>query len=81
MAQIDAIRTLPAPIGYSVGGRSFWRGPYRADFTSQVLAGSRTNAGDSRPEPAIGAALRTYDASGKLRIVRLPPGYRMSIVA
>lgn len=81
MAQIDAIRNLPAPIGYSVGGRSSWRGPYRSDFTSQVLAGSRRSPDDARPAPALGAALRTYDASGKLRIVRLPPGYRLSIVA
>lgn len=81
MRQIDTTyRTLPAASGASArySSRQSARPEVPTQFIDERdhLASQRLRR---RPSPL--EVLRTYDAGGKLRILRVPPGYRTDILA
>ncbi len=86
MRQVDTVsRNLPVLIDTGAR-RTFFgrddRGAPRTEFLSQLIAEHHwpvPSIAGSRTSPA--EVLRTYDASGKLRLLRLPPGYRLSLEA
>lgn len=80
MPQIETTyRSLPVATS---GGRrfsSFQRTP-RPEFLSQLIAERHHMAPQRLKRRASPLeVLRTYDASGKLKLLRIPPGYRTDI--
>lgn len=72
MPQIGSIgRNLPVPLG--AGRRFMAAAPPRSAFVGQLM-GRR-----QRPAGTLLAALRTYDEGGRLRRLRLPPGYSLDL--
>ena len=82
MPQIETTyRSLPvAPSG---GTRySSFRAAPKPEFLSQLIAEREHLATQRAKRQATPLeALRTYDNGGKLKISRLPPGYRLSVTA
>ena len=81
MPQIETTyRSLPAATG--AGGRfSSFRQTAGPEFLSQLIAEREhlaTQRAKRRASPL--EVLRTYDAGGRLKILRMPPGYRTDIV-
>jgi hypothetical protein len=82
MRQIETTyRALP--VATSAGARfSSYRASPKPEFLSQLIA-EREHLSIQRVKRQATPfeALRTYDAGGKLRILRVPPGYRTDILA
>lgn len=80
MPQLDTVRGgLPIPAGPGAGYSS-GRGTPRAAFLSQLIAERHHMATQrARRQAPVAMALSTYDATGKIAIRRLPPGYRMTL--
>lgn len=82
MRQIETTyRALPVASG--AGTRfSSYRASSNPEFLSQLIA-EREHLSIQRVKRQATPfeALRTYDAGGKLRILRVPPGYRTDILA
>ncbi|MEO7221512.1 MAG: hypothetical protein ABIY37_03490 [Devosia sp.] len=58
------------------------RGTPRTEFLSQLIAERSRMAPQRLKRRATPLeVLRTYDAGGKLKILRMPPGYRTDIFA
>jgi hypothetical protein len=80
MPQIETTyRSLPASTG--PGTRfSGYRGTPKAAFLSQLIAERhQLSLQRTKRQAPIAEVLRTYDAGGKLKILRVPPGYRTDI--
>ena len=80
MRQIETTyRSIPVATG---AGRRFssYRASPKPEFLSQLIA-EREHLSIQRVKRRATPleVLRTYDAGGKLRILRLPPGYRTDI--
>ena len=80
MPQIETTyRSLP--VATSAGSRfsSFQQAP-KPEFLSQLIA-ERDHMAPQRLKRQATAleVLRTYDAAGKLKSLRIPPGYRTNI--
>jgi hypothetical protein len=72
---------LPVPTEPRSGFSSY-RGAPRAAFLSQLIAERHQLSPQRQKRQApVAEVLRTYDAGGKLKLRRLPPGYRTSIEA
>lgn len=82
MRQIETTyRTISVAPGAG-SRRSSQRGTTQSDFVSQLFAErDRLSAQRAKRRATPLEALRTYDAGGKLRVMRVPPGYRMDILA
>ncbi len=86
MRQVDTVsRNLPMPIDFGMRRPSFSRddrGAPRTEFLSQLIAEHHQLAleGVGR-HSSPREVLRTYDAGGRLRVLRLPAGYRLSLQA
>jgi hypothetical protein len=82
MRQIETTyRSVPLATG--AGSRfSSYRASPKPEFLSQLIA-ERENLSIQRVKRQASAfeVLKTYDAGGKLRVLRMPPGYRTDIVA
>lgn len=84
MSQVDTVsRNLPVPI--DVGARQTFfgrsdRGAPKTEFLSQLIA-ERDRMAPQRVHRRASPmeVLRVYDAGGKLRVLRLPPGYRLNV--
>ena len=82
MRQVDTVsRNLPVPI--DLGARRQFtesrgaRGTPRTEFLSQLIAERHRMATQRTKRRATPLeVLRTYDAGGKLKILRMPPGYQ-----
>ncbi len=73
MPRIGSIASnLPVPLG---AGRRFTPAvlPPPALFIGQLMSRRQ------RPSGTLLTALRTYDAGGRLKLLRLPPGYTLDI--
>ncbi len=74
MPQIGSIGSnLPVPLG--PGRRFMPAATPRSSFIGQLMSRRQ------RPAGTLLAALRTYDAGGRLRLLRLPAGARLDIEA
>jgi hypothetical protein len=85
MRQVDTVsRNLPAPLNAGMR-RPFFsrddRGTPRTEFLSQLIADHQLAPGSANRRSSPREVLRIYDAGGKLRVLRLPPGYRLSLEA
>lgn len=82
MPQIETTyRTLPAAT--AAGSRfSSFRQSSKPEFLSQLIAEREHLATQRVKRQATPLeVLRTYDAGGKLKLLRIPPGYRTDIEA
>lgn len=82
MSQVDRV-SLNLPVPIDIGARRTFfardqRGMPKTEFLSQLIADHPPAA--KRPATPM-EVLRTYDAGGKLKLLRLPPGYRLSLEA
>jgi len=84
MRPIDTPRT-GLPVAIESGGASLfssYRGAPKAAFLSQLIAERHRLATQrERRQAPVAEVLRTYDQSGKLKLRRLPPGYRLTVDA
>ena len=82
MPQIETTyRSLPVESGAGVRFSSFRQAP-KPEFLSQLIAEHHQLTPQRIRRPATPMeVLRTYDAGGKLRVLRLPPGYRLDLEA
>jgi hypothetical protein len=86
MSQVDTVsRNLPVPIDIGTR-RTFFgrddRGMPKTEFLSQLIAEHHQLTPQRiRRQATPMEVLRTYDAGGKLRVLRLPPGYRLDLEA
>ena len=87
MRQVDTVsRNLPAVIDLGArqqfAGSRGSRGSPKSEFLSQLIA-ERHHMAPQRVKRQATAleVLRTYDAGGKLKVLRVPPGYRTDIEA
>jgi hypothetical protein len=82
MRQIETTyRSVPVASG--AGSRySPYRASLKPEFLSQLIA-EREHLSVQRVKRQASPleALRTYDAGGRLRVLRMPAGYRTDIVA
>jgi hypothetical protein len=82
MSQIETTyRTLPTSSG---SGTRFspYRSSLKAAFLSQLIAERQhLSIQRARRQAPVADVLRTYDEAGKLKILRMPPGYRTNIEA
>lgn len=80
--QIDTTyRTMPAATGAGSRFSSYRQSP-KPEFLSQLIAEREHLAPQRLKRQATPLeALRVYDAGGKLKILRVPPGYRTNIEA
>ena len=80
MRQIETTyRSIPVATG--AGSRySSYRASPRPEFLSQLIA-EREHLSTQRMkrQAPILEVLRTYDEGGRLRVLRVPPGYRTDI--
>jgi hypothetical protein len=86
MRQVDTVsRNLPVPIDLGTRQSFFGRGDRgtpRTEFLSQLIAERHHMAPQRIKRQATPLeVLRTYDASGTPKILRIPPGYRTNIEA
>ena len=82
MPQIETTyRSLPVATGAGARFSSFRQTP-KPEFLSQLIA-EREHLPTQRLKRQATPleVLRTYDAGGKLKILRVPPGYRTDILA
>jgi hypothetical protein len=82
MRQIETTyRSVPVATG--AGGRfSSYRASPKPEFLSQLIAEREHLSGQRVKRQATPfEVLKTYDAGGKLRVLRVPPGYRTDIFA
>ena len=82
VTQIDTTyRSLPAATGAGSRFSSFRQAP-KPEFLSQLIAEREHLATQRVKRQATPLeALRVYDAGGKLKILRVPPGNRTNIEA
>ncbi|GEM_PF-3022019 len=82
MAPISTIsRNLPVPSGAGSHFAPAREAP-RASFLSQLIAERHHLAPQRhRRQAPILEVLRTYDAGGRLKLLRLPPGSRLDVDA
>lgn len=80
--QIDTTyRTLPAATGAGSRFSSYRQAP-KPEFLSQLIAEREHLATQRVKRQATPLeVLRIYDAGGKLKVLRVPPGYRTNIEA
>lgn len=80
--QIDTTyRTLPAATGAGSRFSSYRQAP-KPEFLSQLIAEREHLATQRVKRQATPLeVLRVYDAGGKLKVLRVPPGYRTNISA
>lgn len=84
MSQVDTVsRNLPVPIDVGTR-RAFFgradRGAPKTEFLSQLVAERDRMAPQRIHRQATPMeVLRVYDAGGKLKVLRLPPGYRLNV--
>lgn len=82
MPQIETTyRSLP--VATSAGTRfSSFRAAARPEFLSQLIA-EREHLSTQRVKRQASRleVLRTYDKGGRLKILRIPPGYTLDLVA
>jgi hypothetical protein len=86
MRQVDTVsRNLPVPI--DLGTRRQFaesrgsRGTPRTEFLTHLIAERHHMAPQRVKRRATPLeVLRTYDAGGKLKILRIPPGYRTDLI-
>lgn len=83
MSQVETVsRNLPVPI--DIGARRWFargegRGTPRTEFLSQLIAEHQhLPAQRARRRATPMEVLRGYDAGGKLKILRMPPGYQVN---
>ena len=82
MPQIETTyRSLPVASGGGVRFSSF-RQAAKPEFLSQLIAGRNHMASQRVKRRATPLeVLRTYDTGGKLRVLRMPPGYVVDLEA
>jgi hypothetical protein len=82
MRQIEtSYRTLPVAPGAGTGFSSF-RSASKPEFLSQLIAERHHLAPQRIKRQATPLEVfRTYDAGGKLKVLRIPPGYRLDVEA
>jgi hypothetical protein len=82
MPQIETTyRSLPVATSGGARFSSFRQEP-RTEFLSQLIAERYHMAPQRLKRQATPLeVLRTYDAGGKLKVLRIPPGYRTDIEA
>jgi len=82
MRQIETTyRSVPLATG-SRSRFSSWRAVPKPEFLSQVIAARENlNVQRVKRQATPFEVLKTYDAGGKLRVLRVPPGYRTDILA
>ena len=84
MSQVDTVsRSLPVPIDVGTR-RAFYgrtdRGAPKTEFLSQLFAERDQMAAQRIHRRATPMeVLRVYDAGGKLKVLRIPPGYRLNL--
>lgn len=81
MRQIETTyRSVPVATG-TTSRFSSWRAGPKPEFLSQLIA-EREHLSVQRVKrrAPVFEVLKTYDAGGKLRVLRVPPGYRTDIV-
>jgi hypothetical protein len=80
--QIDTTyRTLPAATGAGSRFSSYRQAP-KPEFLSQLIAEREHLATQRVKRQATPLeVLRIYDAGGRLKVLRVPPGYRTNIEA
>jgi hypothetical protein len=82
MRQIETTyRSVPVARSAGAGFSSF-RPAGKPEFLSQLIAERHHLAPQrSKRQATPLEVLRTYDAGGKLKVLRIPPGYRLDIEA
>ena len=84
MSQVDRVSSnLPVPIDIGARRTFFARdqqGLPGTEFMSHLIAEHDSAAAARRPATPT-EVLRTYDAGGRLKLLRLPPGYRYNLKA
>lgn len=82
MRQIETTyRSIPVATGGGVRFSSFRQAP-KPEFLSQLIAEREHLAVQRVKHQATPLeVLRTYDRGGKLKTLRIPPGYRLNIEA
>ena len=82
MPQIETTyRSLPAAASAGVRFSSFRQAP-KPEFLSQLIAEREHLAVQRVKHQATPLeVLRTYDKGGKLKTLRIPPGYRLNVEA
>ncbi len=80
--QIDTTyRTMPAATGSGARFSSYRQSP-KPEFLSQLIAEREHLATQRAKRQATPLeVLRVYDAGGKLKVLRVPPGYRTNVLA
>jgi hypothetical protein len=80
MPQIETTyRSLPVASGAGVRFSSFRQAP-KPEFLSQLIAEREHLATQRVKRQATPLeVLRTYDKGGKLKTLRIPPGYRLNL--
>lgn len=80
--QIDTTyRTMPAATGPGSRFSSYRQAP-KPEFLSQLIAEREHLATQRAKRQATPLeVLRIYDAGGKLKVLRVPPGYRTNVLA
>lgn len=82
MPQIETTyRSVPVANGAGVRLSSFRQAP-KPEFLSQLIAEREHLAAQrSKRQATPLEVLRTYDKGGRLRVMRMPPGYGLDIEA
>ncbi|MEO6013447.1 MAG: hypothetical protein ABIQ30_07690 [Devosia sp.] len=82
MSQIEtSYRIVPTASG-TASRFSAYRGSPKAGFLSQLIAERHhLSLQRTKRQAPIAEVLRTYDEGGKLKVLRMPPGYRTNIEA
>jgi hypothetical protein len=83
MRPFEAVRGgLPTVIEAGTSSFSSYRGAPKASFLSQLIAERHHLATQrARRQAPVEEVLRTYDRAGRLKVRRMPVGYRLDLDA